>query len=340
LSAQLPPRERLIVRARYEQLVRDRLDSALAYWHLVAKSYPDEPLAYEGMWWVYRAMSDYPRMAAAAESAYRRDSTEASHWRYVEGRLGALILARDSAGVFAFAGLHGAWAERMARDLWARHRGDWPTALALTSYPYHRHTALLAMGRLDDAAHELEAVRRGARAQDLPRALLLQARAELAPGGSRARARALAREALTWIAAADLSAPAYARLAERTADVAARAGDAATVAAVRRLVETQDAGRRLPSYVLALRTVDACAAFARGEMAAAAELASRAWPGMFYGRSVGTVVLLEADARAASGTRVRADSLYRALLTPLAFPDGDHETLAVLRRDAARALGS
>jgi DNA-binding SARP family transcriptional activator len=338
LAAQLPPRERLVVRARYEHLVRDRPDSALVYWRLLARSHPDEPLAYEGMWWAHRALADIPAMAAAAESALKRDSTPAALSRQREARILVPIVAGDSAALFAAARSMGDQSSmRTARFLWAVKRGEYDSALALRHEPYYRHIALIGAGRLEEAARELELVRAANRAQDLPRALLLQARAEVEEG-SAARARSLAREALAWLRAADLSPPAYARLAERTADVAARVGDHATIADLRRFLLEHDRGRNLPSFVRALRTIDACASFADDDEREAAELAALARPGMFYGRSVATIAMLEADALARAGARSRADSLYRAVLSGAAYPDGDGEAAVPLRRAAARAL--
>lgn len=193
---------------------------------------------------------------------------------------------------------------------------------------------------MGDGERELAGVRRFPSRQNLPQALLLQARATLDAGGSQARASELAREALDWLTAADLSPPAFSRLAERVADVGARAGDAALVDGARRLLEEKDRGRGLPSYERALVTIRACAAFERGNMISAARLANSARPGMFYGRSIGTIIMLEADALASLGESMRADSLYREVLTPNSFPDGDLETLRLLRRSAARACGA
>ncbi|HUF31458.1 MAG TPA: BTAD domain-containing putative transcriptional regulator [Gemmatimonadaceae bacterium] len=335
LSSRLPPRERLIVRARYEQLVRDRPDSALAYWKLLARSYPDEALAYEGMRWVYRALGQIDSMVAAAENAYLRDP--ALREAYVQDKTIALLVRGDSAAGFDFAARAGSL--KLARTTWAIEREDWLTALALFSPTAHglRHFVLLAMGRVAEARHELTQVRVQRRAQDPPRALLLQARVEVGVPPLRAKARLLIHEALRWVEAADLSPPAYARLAERIADAAARDGDIATIQRVRRFIHSQDNGRQLRSYRMALASIAAAEAFARGDMVAAADLAAQARPGIFYGRSVGTVMMLEADARAAAGERAAADSLYREIVAGN-FADWDHETLAILRRFARAAL--
>ena len=159
--------------------------------------------------------------------------------------------------------------------------------------------------------------------------------------GSKVRAAALGREALEWLREADLSPPAYARLAERIADVAGRAGDASTIAAVRRLIASEDGGRNLRSYSLALLTIDAFAAFARGDMRTTLSLVQRTSGPMFYGRATSLTMLLRADASAALGDRTAADSLYRVLADPSSpVIDGDNETFEVVRRAAARALAT
>jgi DNA-binding SARP family transcriptional activator len=335
LSSRLPPRERLIVRARYEQLVRDRPDSALAYWKLLARSYPDEALAYEGMRWVYRALGEWDAMATAAENAYERDPTLRE--AYVQDKTIVLLVGGDSAAGFDFAARAGLL--KLARTAWAIEREDWSTALAQLAPNEHgmRHFVLLAMGRVAEARDELNRVRLQGLVQYPPRALLLQARVEVAVPALRANARRFTREAQRWVEAADLSPPAYARLAERIADVAARDRDIATIQRMRRFIHSQDDGRELRSYRMALASIAAAEAFARGDMVAVADLAARARPGMFYGRSVGTTMMLEADARAAAGERARADSLYREIVKG-DFVDGDHETLAILRRFARAAL--
>ena len=343
LSATLPPRERLIVRARYQQLVGDQLDSALASWQLLAASYPDEPLAYEGMRWVHRARDEMLPMAVAAESAYRRDAT--SFRAFVEGRLTVLLEAGDSAGAVAFArsvGEVSPWAQHQTRLSLALRRDDLPGALNILDPrdAVRRQVVLLASGRFAEGSRELDRIRRTPRAQDLPRALLLQARAEQGPVRTSPRAKVLVREAIRWMSDADLSPPAYARLAERSADVAARARDTASIETVRRLIIAKDAGRGLSSYKRALMTIEACAAYARGDMQRAATVAARARPGMFYGRPVSAIVLLEADARMALGERATGERLYRELVTRGAFPDGDRELTIVLRPFATRALAT
>jgi tetratricopeptide (TPR) repeat protein len=349
LSSRLRPRERLIVRARYEQLVRDRPDSALQYWKLLRAMYPDEPRAYEGMAWAYTALGQ-PRLAdAAADTAFRLDSTVGL--RGVRGHVGGLMAKGDTAAAIAYA--RGSGSGMLFGTLYGvafTHR-DWNRILRLldSAQTYGlssghiaalRQVAFLALGELADGEKALNDVRADPHVQYLPRALLLQARAE-ATQGSRKRAAALSREALTWLQQADLSPPAYARLAERIADAAARAQDAATIASVRRFIVAKDAGRGLRSYALAMPTIDACGAFARADMRTALSLLYRTRGSMFYGRAVSITMQLEADALAALGERQRADSIYRVLADPPPLiVDGDNETFEVVRRAATQILAA
>jgi hypothetical protein len=71
-----------------------------------------------------------------------------------------------------------------------------------------------------------------------------------------------------------------------------------------------------------------------------ARLAQESFPIMFFGRSNSTVALLAADARAATGDRVGADSLYKRMIAPGALRDNDGETMWVLRTIAERRLAS
>src|SRR5207253_8953336 len=274
--------------------------------------------AFEGMAWTYRAMGKYREAATAADSALLLDSTTFAP--SATNKLFALIDAGDTAAALSYA--HSlpraaGWIESQARYLPALRGKDWRRALAAfpdttpssqdphrpAIDPYH-HVALVFNGRLREAAPLVSQIRRlWPNHQFAPGAVRAQARAELARGGSPAKAAAAAREVLAWTEAADLSAPAVARLTERTAELAARADDRITIAAARRLLERRDAGRHLPSYHLALLTVDAAAAFARGDMLTAAAFAEAARQGMFHGRSLAHIALLEADARAALGQR-------------------------------------
>jgi hypothetical protein len=172
------------------------------------------------------------------------------------------------------------------------------------------------------------------------RALVLQAVAEAGLGGSKPRSAEYARQALDLLDRGDFSPPTNARLTERIADVARRVGDAGTLAGARRFVLARDRGRDLPSYRLALRTIDAATAYAGGDWRTAVRLAEAAREETFFVRSIATVALLEADARLSLGEVARADSVYRSVLTPRTFADGDLEAMAVLQAIALRSLES
>jgi DNA-binding SARP family transcriptional activator len=349
LSSRLRPRERLIVRARYEQLVRDRPDSALQYWKLLQATYPDEARAYEGMAWAYTALGQARLADAAADTAFQLDSTVGS--RGVRGHFGRLMASGDTTAAIAYARSSGAGMLFGALYGLAFSRRDWKRIVRLvdSAQTYGvsagqagalRQVAFLALGDLANGEKALNEVRADPHVQYLPRALLLQARAE-ATEGSKKRAAALSREALAWLRQADLSPPAYARLAERIADAAARANDMTTIAAVRHFVVAKDAGRGLRSYALAMPTIGACEAFARGDMRAALALLARTRGQMFYGRAISLTMQLEADALAAWGERQRADSIYRVLADPPPeMLDGDSETFEVVRRAAAQILAA
>ncbi|MEX1181976.1 MAG: BTAD domain-containing putative transcriptional regulator [Gemmatimonadota bacterium] len=333
LSAQLPPRERLIVRARYEQLIRDEPDSAIAYWRLLAASHPDESLAYEGMRWGYRALAQWERMAEASDSAVRRDST----WlpNSFSDRIFVQALAGDSAGLFVVARSHASrvpGAVGIAQYTWAVTRRDWPAAARYAHRVYLQHFVAAAAGDRDRARVLIDQVIEQGSLQERLRAMILQARLELEPGGSQDYARDLLREALEGTRTADLSPPAYARLAERIAEAAARADAPDIIRDARELIVRQDRGRGLRSYAAALDGIDAAAAFQAGNHAQAARLAAASRGTMYYARSVGTLVLLEADARAASGQGALADSLREGFRGPPTYADGDDETYAYLQR--------
>ncbi|HEU5186735.1 MAG TPA: BTAD domain-containing putative transcriptional regulator [Gemmatimonadaceae bacterium] len=345
LSDRLPPRERLLVRARYTHIVLDRPDSSLTYWRLLRAAYPDETLAYEGLSWAFRALAQPESAAVAAEAALRIDETAIVP--NLRNRVISLIELGDTAMALALARAGGHRTTGMLREarflataLYGAGAGAALAEQSGDSLPsYFRQTALLAMGSFADASRLMEDAVTLRRAQEPPRVLIAQARAELGAGLPSEHARSLSSRALEWLERADLSAPAYARLAERIAEAAARIGDTAMIARARRLLVANDAGRDLPSYRHSLMAVDAAAAFARGDMPRAASLAERAreWP--IFARSIFTLVLLEADARRAMGDHARADSLYRGLLTPVPFGDGDIQTLISMRFLAERGLG-
>jgi len=352
LGDRLPPRERLIVRARYEQLVRDLPDSALSYWRLLRADHPDEPLAYEGIVWADLDLGHPGEAAVAAAAAVRLDSASAPQLR---NELYALLALRDTSAVLRFGRslvdrqpelaiearldvlmLARRWSAGLALIDSLRADGADPTALS-----WQRHALLLALGRVGEGAEEMEAVVAAGWRQAPPRALLLQARVGLARGDPGALSVRRTRQSLDWLEGADLSAPAVARIAERVADAAARARDTVTIRRARRLVVDRDAGRGLRSFGLALLVIDASDAFARGRYAAAARLARDARQNMFFGRSLNTLALLEADARRAAGQGERADSLYLAIAAG-DIVDGDLDTwvalqpLAVMAHDAMR----
>jgi hypothetical protein len=224
-----------------------------------------------------------------------------------------------------------------ARFFAAHYRGDVSAALtmadsasSITMRNWWRQLAHLARGHTTAAKIALDSLRMEDAAQFLPNALVNQGWTELALGASPASVAHYGRDALAWVRRRDLSAPAIARLCERIADLAARAGDEATVRGAITLVAERDRGRSLPSYVLASRTLDAALAFARGNYGDAAQRAETARHGIYFSRSLATIVVLEADARRAAGEKVVADSLERLVATHQ-IVDGHFETWAMLR---------
>jgi len=355
LSDRLPPRERLIVRARYEQVVMDRLDSSLAYWRRAQAAHPEDALGYEGSTWTLRAMARFAEAAAAADTALRLDPASGApmYWARLLGLLGAgdtaraLDLARADPLPHAEAEVTvRAWAAFLRRDweglLTLYDADDPPSALGVPSpaTAYRRQVPVLALGRLAEGARLLAVVPREPSEQRTVRALILQALAEAGLGGSKQRSAEYARRALELLDRADFSPATNARLTERIADVARRVEDAPTLIRSRQFLLARDQGRDLPSYRLALRTIEAATAYAEGDRRTAARLAEAAREGTFFVRSVATVVLLEADARLSLGEVARADSLYRSVLTPRTFADGDLEAMAVLQAIALRSLES
>jgi DNA-binding SARP family transcriptional activator/tetratricopeptide (TPR) repeat protein len=350
LGDRLPLHERLTVRARYEQLVMDRPDSALEYWQQLHAVQPDAALPYEGMTWVYRAIGEHRKAAATADTALMLDSL--ARLPSTANRVYAFIAAGDTAAALAAARRYRAPnLVTQARYFSALHGADWTTALnTITAESTHfgpdyvhelRQTALLAAGRFAEAGEELRIVlAMGQAKQTTPRALLAQARAMLMAGGPASVAATAAQSVLGWIEAGDLSPPAIARLTERTCELAARARDVATLQAAERLLDKRDAGRGLRSYRLSRLTCEAALAFARGDMRTAARVAEAASQGMFHGRSLAPIVLLEADAHRALGDVERARTLYTALLSAWPYAQDDTEPWALLRGDAVRALAT
>ncbi len=338
LSAAAPLRERLLIRARYEQLVRDRPDSALVYWEMLGDAYPHEYLAYEGKVWALRALGRHEEAAAAADSAMALEpgavvpntNNAIYSWLAVGDTASALALAARVSDrnpeAHAEAGFHAAL-ER--RDI-ARALALADSSSLVSVRAWRRQLAHLTGGNIAGGRAALDSLRAEDRAQFLPRALLSQGWMELALGGDRAAARQRAREALAWLRKRDLSPPAVARLSERIGDLAARAGDEATVRGAWSLVAERDRARGLRSYVMAQRTLDAALLYVRGDYARAARRAAEARHGVYFWRSLVTIAKLEADARRASGDTMGASSLDRLVVTH-GIVDGDFETWSLLR---------
>lgn len=349
-----PIRERLLVRARYQQLVADRPDSALSYYLQLRSAYPKEVLAYEGMAWTLRALGEHRAAAAAADTAYQLDP--AAGVPAINNRLYALISVGDTAAALAVTGALAARAprpHREARYLTALIRRDWPGALAvLDSTPqgllaedaarrrdYRRHAPTLALGRLEEARAMIpELGRIVPPRQFVVRALILQAIAEGAAGDT-AGARRLAWEAKAWVDRADLSAAALARLYERVAILGAWLRDERLVTSVREAVARVDAGRGLRSFELAQRSVAGARAALEGRLAEAARHLATSRQETFHGRSTSTLALFEADVAALAGDRARAAELYRAV-ERFRIPDPDFETWPVLSALATRRLAA
>lgn len=342
LRATVPLREQLIIRARYEQLVLDRPDTALVYWALLHDAAPGDPLAYEGRTWALRALGRYEEAAAAADTAMTLEPsallpnlTNAMYARLaVHDTGGALAVARRVEDrmpeAIAEARFHAAYA-----------RGDLAGARSFAERSPHssarawrRHFVSLAQGDLVAARADLDSLRADERAQFLPNALIDHGRMELILRADSAAASRYAREALAWTRSRDLSPQAVGRLTERIADLAARAGDVAIVGEAAELIRERDRGRGLPTYALALRTMQAAQAYARGDAAEAARLAEQARGGVYFSRSMTTLVQLEADARRAAGDVRAADSLDR-LVRHRQVADGHFEVAAFLGRVAA-----
>ena len=161
------------------------------------------------------------------------------------------------------------------------------------------------------ARREMEAIVQDHWMQGPQRAVLMQAQAEIGWQMPTARTKPLVQRGLALIESADIYPPAVARLTELLVTAAARIGDTTAIFASRRMILDRDAGRQLHSYTVALETVDACAAFARGDMRTAAVELARSRPATFHGRMDAPLEMLEAEARAALGERPTADSLYR-----------------------------
>lgn len=344
LLSTVPLREQLVIKARYQQLVRDDPDSAFVYWQLVSDAWPGDIMAYEGRTWALRALGRYEEAAASADTAMQLEpgsllpnlSNAMYSWLSVGDTASAIEIATRIAPRYPAAliearfhtGLFVSGAEAIG---WAR-QSTFPH-----SRHYRTHMALVAAGDVIGARVALDSVLRDSAVQMPPNALLNQGWGELTVRGDTAAAARYARRTLDWTRRRDLSPPAIGRLTERIADLAARTGDVATVRATIDLVRDRDRGRSLRTYVMTLRALDAMLAYAQRDYAKAAQLADEARHGVYFSRSLATIALLEADARRLSGDTTTADSLER-LVDSHEIVDGNFEVWAVLR--ALRRLDS
>ena len=337
LLSTVPAREQLVIRARYEQLARDQPDSALVYWQLVIDGSPGDILAYEGRTWALRALGRHEEAAASADTAMSLDPgailpslTNATYsWLSVGDTASAISVAARVASRYPAALVEARFYSALFRDpaeaiAWADR-----TVQPASRY-WRRHQAQVAMGDVMGARASLDSVLREDRMQTAPNAMLHQGWLELAARSDTAAAVKYARMTLDWTRRRDLSPPAIGRLSERIADLAARAGDEATVRETMVLVRERDRGRSLRTYVMTLRTLDAALAYVRGDFAEAARLAQRARHGVYFSRSLSTIVQLEAEARRRSGEAMAADSLDHLIETHQ-IVDGHFEAWAILR---------
>jgi len=351
LMATVPRREQLVIRARYEQLANDRPDSALVYWQLLHDASPGDVLAYEGRTWALRALGRHEEAAASADTAMDLDpgailpntNNAMYSWFSVGDTTSALAVGRRVGTRFPEALIEANYYTALYRDPTVARQWAESTS-QVESRHWRRHLADVAMGNIAAARMSLDSVIADDRVQFPPNAILNQGWMELALGGESARASAsqYARAALEWTRRRDLSPPAIGRLAERIADLAARAHDEATVRATMALVRERDRGRRLRTYMLAQRTMDAALAYARGQYADAARIANDARHGVYFSRSLSTIAQLEADALRASGQQSAGDSIAR-LVSTHQIVDGHFEVWLVLqsltkRRDSASRL--
>lgn len=338
LRATVPRREQLMISARYEQLVRDRPDSALGHWDLLRDASPGDALSYEGRAWALRALGRHEEAAAAADTAMMLDPGAVAP--NTNNAMYSWLAVGDTASALALAarvGSRNVEAAPEARFYSALSRGDLAAALLLADSSafaapraWRRQLVLLERGEFERARANLDSLRAADQGQFTPRGLLNQGWVMLRRNGDSVAAQRYAREALAWLGARDLSPPAVARLAERIGDLSARAGDEATVRKTIALVRARDNGRSLRSYVLAQRTLDASLAFAGGDYRRAALRAMSARHGVYFWRSLITIVQLESDSRRAFGDIRAADSLDQLVRTHQ-IVDGDFETWAMIR---------
>jgi DNA-binding SARP family transcriptional activator len=332
LAGRLPPREQLIVKGRYFQLVRDEPDSALVYWKLLADSYPDEPLAYEGMRWAYRALNRMKPMADASGRGASYDGAQKLNAFY-DRALERLEAGDSAAGVAAMASINAA-----ARGVYLWHiiQNRVPPDTIDRRIPMaDRHVVALLRRDFGRAASLMDSLRNSS-LQYYPRALLAQARMEWEFTRSPS-ARRLLDEMITWMENADLSAPAYARLAERAAESAIQMRDRTALHRLRMIIDQHDRGRNLRSYRFARRTIEAADAYIRGDYEVAIRESGRSPTAMFYARSLATTMLMRAHLLQAGGQAAEAQRLYRDVATQR-FKDGDIETRALMAHIAQARL--
>jgi len=345
LSNRAPLPERLLIRARYQHLVLDQPDSALATWRLLLAARPDNALAYESMTWTLRALGQYREAAAAADSALRYDPEAIG--QNVGARMVVLFSVGDTAGARASVRAAGLRWRIFETELGiAMMRGNYTAALSLIDSlaggvdgryrHYRRLHVFLARGEADSAAAELR-ITQASPDQLAMRSLLLHATAIADQPKHREAARAHARSALAMLARADLSPPAVARIAERVVVVAAWTGDVETIDAVSRLLDARDARRGLRSYRIARAVVDASRAFVRKEYRDASDRIGRTLREPYFGRSGSMLVVLSADAAIAAGDTGGARRAYEGLVH-YRFPDADGEAWWVVASLAAARL--
>ena len=340
LVDRLPPREQLIVKARYQQLVRDEPDSALVYWKLLVSSYPDEPLAYEGMRWAYRALGNIAEMAEASQRGAEYDG--AQRLNHLWDRSTERIEAGDSAGAVRFADYEyevgkGTPVAR-TQFLWQLRRGLTPGEGLQDLGAADAQYVHLLHHRFGNGRAALDSLR-SASLQFYPRAILAQARMEWEFLRSDSSRQLLA-EVVGWIENADLSPPAYARLSERAAELAAQMGDQQAIARLRAVIDRQDGGRGLRSYRIARHTINTAAAFAQGDFQRAAQLSARDDLEMYYARSIVTALFLRAEALDRAGRRTEANQLFLRIARQEDLTDLDIETRALFAHIARRKLAN
>lgn len=346
LLSTVPPREQLVIRARYEQLARDRPDSALVYWQLLADASPGDVLAYEGRAWALRALGRHEEAAAAADTAISLDpgailpntNNAMYSWLAVGDTTSALAVGKRVAARYPEALIEARFYTALYRD--PAEALAWADSTSVQeTRRWRRHHAQIALGQVGAARATADSIVADNRMAYAPNAMVNQGWLELIRGDGRVVAARRARQALEWTRTRDLSPPGVARLAERIADLAARAGDESLVRSTIALVHERDRGRSLRTYEMARKTLDAALAYARGDFVGAARRAAEARRGVYFTRSLATIVQLEADARRAAGQIAAADSLAR-LVSTHQIVDGHFEAWMILRAVTSRRAGA